>query len=376
MKSLFLSHESHLSPGGGGNQMCSREYRDVLIAAGFDLEFVTHGTDKRLVTRLHRKLFPDRYPKIIPSEFLDKVKQACQKIIPEFVFCNFTNYLPLAAQLRAILPHRSKLILLSHGLVSVDDVHRDRIARQPFAKSHVKRLGPKIIGKAIFTEMQNLPLFDHVFCLAEFEVPICRWLGARSVSWWPRTIPQGCELDWKPEGGRIGLVGTLDHPPNLEGVFLFCEALAKHRRTVPRLRLVTRSSAVAKDLRQRYDFVDDLGSLENPGKLEAEAATWSAYIHPIFCLAMGCSTKLATGIGWGLPIVTTEAGIRGYSWEKSNFLLAADANEMARLAFEIQDRKTAEAAKIATMEVRSTAPSISDVSHQFREKLLGLGALN
>ena len=87
---------------------------------------------------------------------------------------------------------------------------------------------------------------------------------------------------------------------------------------------------------------------------------------------MGCSTKLATGIGWGLPIVTTEAGIRGYSWEKRNFLLAADANEMARFAFEIQDRKTAEAAKITTMQVRSTAPSISDVSHQFREKLLGL----
>ena len=372
MKSLFLSHESHLSPGGGGNQICSREYRDVLIAAGFDLEFVTHGTDQKLATRLQRKLFPERYPKLIPREFLLQVKDAYQKQRPDFVFCNFTNYLPLAAQLRVILPAHVKMVLLSHGLGSVDDVHRDRIARQPFAKSHVKRLGPKLIGKAIFTEMQNLPLFDHVFCLAEFEVPICRWLGARSVSWWPRTIPQGCELDWKPEGGRIGLVGTLDHPPNLEGVFLFCEALAKHRRTVPRLRLVTRSNAVAKDLRERYDFVDDLGSLEDPGKMEAEAATWSAYIHPIFCLAMGCSTKLATGIGWGLPIVTTEAGIRGYSWEKRNFLLAADANEMARFAFEIQDRKTAEAAKITTMQVRSTAPSISDVSHQFREKLLGL----
>jgi hypothetical protein len=371
MKALFLSHESLLKAGGGGNQICSREYRDVLVEAGFDLQFVTHGTDQMLITRLQRKVFPSRYPKLIPRKVLGHVQDACLKNNPEFVFCNFTNYLPLAAQLRSILPNRTKLILLSHGLVSVDDVHRDRIARQPFAMSPVKRLGPKIIGKAILTEMKGLPVFDHVFCLAEFEVPICRWLGARSVSWWPRTIPQGCELDWSPEGSRIGLVGTLDHPPNLEGVFLFCEALAKHRGTVPRLRLVTRSNAVAKDLRQRYDFVDDLGSLEDPGKMEAEAATWSAYIHPIFCLGMGCSTKLATGIAWGLPIISTEAGIRGYSWTEGNLLLAADANEMARLAIKIQDRKTADAAKTETMKVRSTAPTLAAVSQLFREKLLG-----
>ncbi|NCY21657.1 glycosyltransferase [bacterium] len=370
-KSLFLSHKDLLSLGGGGNQICSREYRDALIAAGFELEFVTHGTDQKAVTRLHRKLFPERYPKLISGEFLLQVKEACRKHRPDFVFCNFTNYLPLAAQLRAILPAQVILVLLSHGLSSVDDVHRDRIAREPFAKNHLRRLGPKIIGKAILTEMKGLPVFDHVFCLAEFEVPICRWLGARSVSWWPRTIPHGCELDWKPEGGRIGLVGTLDHPPNLEGVFLFCEALAKHKGTVPRLRLVTRSNAVAKDLRKRYEFVDDLGSLEDPGKMEAEAATWSAYIHPIFCLAMGCSTKLATGIAWGLPIISTEAGIRGYSWAEGNLLMAADANEMARLAIKIQDRKTAEAAKTETMKVQSTAPTLTAVSQLFREKLLG-----
>ncbi len=360
-----------MNPGGGGNQVCSREYRDVLVEAGFDLQFVTHGTDRRLATRLKRKIFPSRYPQIIPEEFLANVQNACRHACPEFVFCNFTNYLPLASQLRASLPCKTKLILLSHGLVSVDDVHRERIARYPFANSHLKRLGPKIIGKAVLTEMKNLPFFDHVFCLSEFEVPICRWLGAPSVSWWPRTIPQGGELEWRPEGSRIGLVGTLDHPPNLEGVHLFCQAMAKIGGRVPRLRLVTRSKAVAAFLRQSYEFVDDLGPLETPGTLEAEAATWNAYVHPIFCLAMGCSTKLATGIGWGLPIISTEAGIRGYSWAEGNLLLAADADEMARLAIKIQDRKTADAAQTETMKVRSTAPTLAAVSQLFREKLLG-----
>lgn len=372
MKALFLSHKDHLSDGGGGNQICTREYRDVLYAAGCELQIMTHGTDRNPATRLKRKIFHDLYPKLIPGEFLARVREACQRKSPEFVFCNFSNYLPLAAQLRAILPAQTRLILLSHGLVSVDDAHRDRIAGALYAKAHLRRLGPRLIGNAISTEMKGLPIFDHVFCLAEFEVSICRWLGARSVSWWPRTIPRGRELNWKPTGGRIGLVGTLDHPPNLEGVFLFCEALAKKGSPVPRLRLVTRSRAVAADLRKRYHFVDDLGPMENPAQLEAEAATWSAYIHPIFCWAMGCSTKLATGIGWGLPVLTTEAGIRGYAWEDGSCLLAANADEMACLAIKIQERKNSTFARSEIIKVRSTAPSIFAVSQQFREKLLSL----
>ena len=376
MKGLFLSHESHLNPGGGGNQICTREYRDALVAAGFELQNVTNGTDRSPATRLRRKIFPDLYPKVIPKEFLARVREACQKESPEFVFCNFSNYLPIAVQLRAVLPAQTKLILLSHGLVSVDDVHRDRIATAPYAKGHVRRLGPRLIGRAIITEMKGLPSFDHVFCLAEFEVSICRWLGARSVSWWPRTIPHGCELDWRPEGSRIGLVGTLDHPPNLEGAFMFCEALAKKGSPAPRLRLVTRSRAVAADLRKRYHFVDDLGPLENTAHLEAEAATWSAFIHPIFCWAMGCSTKLATGIGWGLPVLTTEAGIRGYAWKDGSLLVANDAVEMAWLAIKMLDKRAAESAKAGTMKVRSTAPNITTVSQTFREKMSNLGVLN
>jgi hypothetical protein len=51
--------------------------------------------------------------------------------------------------------------------------------------------------------------------------------------------------------------------------------------------------------------------------------------------------------------------------------LAADADEMARLAIKIQDRKTADAAQTETMKVRSTAPTLAAVSQLFREKLLG-----
>lgn len=372
MKALFLSHENLLSSGGGGNQICSREYRNVLAAAGFDMRLVTHGTDQSLATRLQRKLFPSRYPKLVPEAFWSRVQKASQEDSPGFVFCNFSDYIPLAERLRGLLPANTKMVLLSHGLSSVDDVHRERIASTAITAANLKRLSPRVIGNAIVSEMKGLPFFDHVFCLAEFEVPICRWLGARSVSWWPRTIPQGRELDWRPVGNRIGLVGTLDHPPNLEGVHKLCHALKQHGNDVPRLRLVTRSAAVATDLKSRYEFVDDLGPLEIPGELEAEAATWCAYVHPIFCLAMGCSTKLATGIAWGLPVLTTEEGIRGYAWEDGNLLLAADAEEMARMAIQLRVPSFAAAIRTGTLKVLSTGPSPATVSGMFRQTLHAL----
>ena len=369
MKALFLSHENSLRPGGGGNEICTREYHDVLAAAGFDLRLVTHGTDRSLTTRLQRKLLPSRYPRLIPNDFLTRVREANEEHSPDFVFCNFTNYIPLAAQLRALVPAPTKLVLLSHGLVSVDDVHRDRIAAHAFAAGHLERLGPRAVGEAIMTEMKGLPFFDHVFCLAEFEVPICRWLGARSVSWWPRTIPQGSQLDWRPEGSRIGLVGTLDHPPNLEGVHLFCQALAQKGGRLPRLRLVTRSAAVAEDLRRSYAFVDDLGPLEEPGKLEAEAATWSAYVHPIFCYAMGCSTKVATGLAWGLPLLTSEAGLRGYAWSEGKLQTGDTPGDLADLAIGLLDRQRAEAARAEVIKAAQSAPSVEDVATLFRQEL-------
>jgi hypothetical protein len=372
VKALFVSHENLLAPGGGGNQICSREYRDVLVEAGFDLHFVTHQTDRCLATRLERKLLPHRYPRVVPREFYRLLRQQSCDLEPKFVFCNFTTYLPDAEQLKAAVPAGAKLILLSHGLTSVDDVHRERIALERSGGVDLRAIGPRMVGGAILTEMKGLPFFDHVFCLAEFEVAICQWLGARSVSWWPRTIPQDCGLDWRPAGDRIGLVGTLSHPPNLEGVYKFCRALAERGGRVPRLRLVTKSAPVAAELSRRYDFVDHLGSLEGPGELEAEAATWSAYTHPIFCFARGCSTKLATGIAWGLPVLTTAAGIRGYTWREGQLLVAPDAEEMAVLACRFLESSFAAAARVGTLKVRETSPTHPEVSRMFRDALSGL----
>jgi hypothetical protein len=308
MKALFLSHENLLRPGGGGNEICTREYHDVLTAAGFCLTDVTHQTDRAANVRLGRLLRPSSYQRLIPSNFWTDLSRVLENERPSWVFCNFSNFLPVATRLRQMVPVDTKLVLLSHGLASVDDAHRARIAALPFAKAHLKPLANGRLGAALQTEMQGLRSFDHVFCLAPFEVEICRWLGAKSVSWWPRSLEREGILPWRPVGDRIGVIGTLDHPPNLEGIYLFCSALQELGGGGPRVRIISRSAAVGRDLAAKYSFVDYLGPLEDRKSVVNEVATWSAFAHPIFCHAMGCSTKVATGLSWGLPLLTTCAG--------------------------------------------------------------------
>jgi hypothetical protein len=369
LTSLFLSHQHSLIPGGGGQQQCTREYRTALTAAGFDLVDCTFDTDRSLTTRLRRKLRPSPYANLIPDEFLAKVSQAVDRHAPEFIFCNLFDFIPAVPQLRKALGERARLVLLSHGLASVDEVHAARIARRQLPDADGQPVADERVAAMLRVESEGLPLFDHVFCLSSFEVEICRWLGARSVTWLPRTIDAGLALPWRPVGDRLGCVGTFDHPPNLEGLEDFCAALMAIGPGALRLRVVSRSRTVVASLRQRYPFIDDLGPLEAPGEVEGEAATWNAFVHPIFCYAMGASTKTATGFSWGLPVLTTSAGLRGYVWKAGDVPVTETAADMARHALAMRDLTRAAAFRDQVLLAARSAPSIADVASQIRADL-------
>jgi len=372
MKSLLLSHEHALSPGGGGQQQCSREYVAVLQAAGCELVPVTYRTDRAWAARLRRKLQPAAYASTIPEAFFTQVRNAVERERPDFVLCNLNDFIAVAPRLKKSLLPGVKMVLLSHGLVSVDEVHKGRIARTESSQRHLPPVDDRRLGGALRVEAEGLPCFDHAFCLAEFEVGICRWLGAKSVSWWPRTLPQDDLLEWRPAGNRVGIVGTLDHPPNLEGVFLLCEALAVRGAGPLRLRLVTRSTSVAADLAARYPFVDVLGALDDDSAVRQEAATWSAFLHPIFCHAMGCSTKVATGLGWGLPLVTSTAGLRGYLWREGGAAVADAPQEMAAKVMALLDHEAAHRQREETLKALRSAPTLEEVGGDFRRILRNL----
>ena len=369
MKSLFLSHEHALAPGGGGQQICSREYVETLRVAGFDLKNVLFATDRTWATRFRRRLRPAPYADLIPDEFADRAAQSAKAHSPAYLFCNLYNLIPLGPLLRSLLPPETKLVLLSHGLASVDEVHAERIARRHTTGFSGSRQPNNRLGAMMRIETEGLPAFDHVFTLAPFEVEITRWLGARSVSWVPRVLSGRNPLPWAPEGSRVGCVGTFDHPPNLEGLELLCEALRRIGPGRLRLRVVTRSHSVLERLRTDYPFIDALGSMEDIGDLEAEAGTWSAFLHPLFCLAMGCSTKLATAINWGLPVLTTPAGVRGYRWTDGGVSLAATPDELAKNALDALDKNRAEALRVDVLKAARSAPGIDEVAAQMRQAL-------
>lgn len=369
MNALFLSHQHALSAGGGGQQQCSREYQATLAAAGFNLVNVTFLTDRAPLTRLRRKFFRAPYANSVPVEFFAQVAQAVREQQPEFVFCNLYDFVPHGARLRQLLPPGTKLVLLSHGLASVDEIHAARIARHGLGARHLRPISEEWLGRMLRAEAEGLPAFDHVFCLAAFEVEICKWLGAPSASWLPRVLPSGQCLKWNPSGDRIGIVGTLDHPPNLEGAELFCAALAAARPGKMRLRIVSYSHAVVADLATRHPFVDNLGPLEKPGAVEAEAATWNAFVHPIFCYAMGCSTKLATGLTWGLPVLTSTAGLRGYAWNDGQLPRHETPSSLARAALEILNSDHARQQREEVLKAVQSAPQIHTVAAQLKKDL-------
>ena len=138
-----------------------------------------------------------------------------------------------------------------------------------------------------------------------------------------------------------------------------------------RLRVVSRSSEVLARLRAEYPFIDDLGPMENTSALEAEAGTWNAFLHPLFCMAMGCSTKLATAINWGLPVLTTPAGMRGYAWREGGVSLAGTPVELAQNTLDSLNRNRAEALRADVLKAARSSPSVDEIAASMRQ-ILGI----
>ena len=132
---------------------------------------------------------------------------------------------------------------------------------------------------------------------------------------------------------------------------------------------MTHSHAVAAEMVGRYPFVDYLGSMVAPGAIEAEAATWSAFVHPIFCYAMGCSTKVATGLNWGLPVLTTAAGLRGYTWRHGDLPVSRSPADLARAAIAALDPLRSNALREDVLKSVRSAPTLPELAAQMRRNL-------
>lgn len=364
---LFISHTSALTVNSGGVQICTREYINTLKAAGFSLSMVGFDSDQRILVRLKRRFWSRPYTNLLPPTLLDDVISRVENDGIKFIFFNLVDVAPLAESIRARIGEECKIILLSHGMESVDYLHEIRVNSGKKAFSRVTRSELCTLSQKLVAEARHRQYIDHVICLTSVEAEIERWLGAKNVTWLPRTIPDRC-LRWTPHYSRIGFVGTVSHSPNAEGLILFLEELQKIAYPDVRLRLVGGPKSAVTAITKNFPMVEYLGQLSDE-ELEKEASTWSCFVHPIFCYARGCSTKLAVALGWQIPVVTTSAGCRGYTWSEGNLPLAETPESLAKLALQMLEPEVANSTKLEISTIVRSAPTLPDVAAKVQSAL-------
>ncbi len=365
---VVLSTSRSVNKTSGGVGICAQEYLRTLAAAGFKLEIVTFETDNRPLVRIRRKLWPRSYGDMIPPSVAAETTTIVRNTGARFLFLHMTDTAPLVGALRASLGPDVKFVLLSHGMESVDYLHKLRIQKEVGTVYRPPRLRRGELARQLCLESAQRQHIDHVLTLSPVEASIEQWLGAKAVSWVPRTV-SARPLDWNPLPGRIGFVGGVDHLPNVEGLLLFAQALETIAPEGLRLRVVGGPESVGRSFAERFKFLDFLGPLDDP-QLESEAQTWNCFVNPIFCYPRGCSTKLAVGLGWHIPVVSTTAGRRGYVWDAGELPIADTPEGLAHLAMGMLNRPTAEAARREVQRAAASAPTLAEVAQRVREALL------
>jgi hypothetical protein len=354
----------------GGVQVCTHEYIEVIRATGVDLEFCTFDADRRLSTRVMRRFNTSHHFRPAEPNLEKRLAEQITRAQPDYLFLNQSNTAGLAAKIRPHLPKGSKIVLLSHGLESTDLLNVVRTSRWLPIQPQVRPTAASAIGHELLCESIFRRDIDLVLVLSPSDIVLEQWVGAQRAAWLPRVVANR-PLDWQPPGNRIGYLGTLDHSPNLEGLVDVLKELEKHDIGTLRVRVVGRPQEIGRWLRNRFRSVDYLGSLDDSA-LGKEASSWNAMIHPQFCCARGCSTKLATGIGWQIPIVTTELGCRGYEWKNGRFVVAATPGDFAEKSLGLLDLEAATAARKQIVELALSSPTIPMVALRLREILNGL----
>lgn len=357
---LFIHSENSLDDVPGGVQLCSKEYFNTLTEAGFSLRTLRVDNDKRMSNKLKRKLNPEPYQyNFDPDKAITDIKNALTESV-QYIFLNQYVLRPLAKTIKENLGQGIKIVLLSHGLGSVDYLHEIR-AGSNLSQKDIGNTEVNYLGRQLVEETSHSPYIDHVFCLAPFEVEVEKWLGARKATHIPRTIREP-ELTWKPVKGRLGYVGRLDHPPNKEGLLLVLEKFKNIKGNPIELRIIGSPIEEGEKLAEQYEFVNYLGELTND-ELREDASTWSTFINPLFCYTMGCSTKLAVALGWEIPILTTTMGIRGYVWSEGEIPIADDAERFADLAVQYSNPDKSNAIKGEINKIRNSSPSVIDIAN-------------
>lgn len=356
-----MTNKGHVGESPGGVQTCSREYLALLAAANIAIDVLETDVDRRPLTRLIRQMRSSPYTGSISARDLHKVEAAAENV--DIIFLNQVNLASALARLHHPERVRPKVVLLSHGAEVTDLLNLMR-ARQRLPLSGRLRPSPeRTLRNVLMDEIAARAGVRTAVCLSPFDADFERWLGVPEVTWIPRTVTPR-PLDWRPIANRFGFLGTLDHAPNLEGLVEILGKIESLGLKHLEIRIVGGPPRIGHWLTQRFGFAAYLGQLDD-ASLETEAATWSAFLNPIFCQARGCSTKLATALAWQIPIITTPVGRRGYVWRHGVLIEANSVKSFVGEMERLQSADSADAARLQAIAAAESCPTMEENARSF-----------
>jgi hypothetical protein len=368
-KALFLTHKNLLySQVTGGVQLCSQEFHFILEHLE-ELELVDYYVPftRRISDRLRIKLGIENYSMYdVKADSGGLVSFIREKNIG-VVFINMASAVRYAQVIRETFGQAVKIVLLSHGNHSGDFLHL--ITTPPKPESFLAKAFKKIrLGNLVATESKfRKDYLDAVITLSETERQIENWFGAKRSIFLPRRLYDAF-LQHAPVRGRIGFVGRLDHPPNSQGLQILLDELVKTGHEGLEIRLVGAPVADGNAIAAKYPFIKYLGELSDKG-LDEEAASWCFFLNPVWWYSTGASTKLAKGISWGIPIISTTAGMRGYEWKQGSLLVADSPHSMCLAMREALDMDRVHHWAAQTKVVAQNGLSLEDLKDRIRQAI-------
>lgn len=366
-KALFISNSLFIDPAAkeGGVKRCTLEYID-LIQHQFEVSKFALSYRRDWVYRIRVKTGLNAYGDYDTLTWAGQIELEVKQHNIRWLFFNQANTLPVAAELKKRLGSQITVILCSHGNESGDFLHA--ISSPGTKNGFAKRLRQYALGSMLCIEQSyRSSVIDLVLAVSEIDVAIEHWLGAKEVLLVPRTFHPKV-LPRKPAGNRLGFVGDLFHQPNYIGV----QKLAEHLNALGfggELRLVGKIPTEVKNDLAKYSFVHVLGYLESH-ELELEASSWSVFLNPVFYASRGVSTKLALGLEWQIPVLTTAFGLRGYPPGLDSRMTVDGPTQMAQKAMEwLADQSILMEMKECCGQYISQCPSLSELSVALRNRM-------
>lgn len=367
MKMLVVSSENHLNANiPGGVQVCTNEYIDLLKLVGYEIDLLPLKYSSNLWKRVKIRLGIEVYDRFDIEKVIGQLLKKIDETGVKYVALNQVNLMKFAPIIKKRYHDAVKVIVLSHGNFSGDFLHE--ITREK--KGWLSKIRDIIrLGYSVYEESYHfIHYIDAILCLSETEKEINNWLGCPNNVFIPRMFnPQF--LDWKPIPNHIGFVGTLNHPPNIIGLEMLLKELKKSYTPGLKLRIVGKPQEIGKRLAHEYDFVEYVGHLSEE-ELKAEASTWCMFLNPLFWYSRGATTKLAQGINWGLPVVSTRPGNRGYVWQKGSLLVAENPTHMAKLINQKMDKEILDKLSYEVKLIAQSGPTVSDLKNEITATLI------